>query len=363
MADAERVTARQSAILTAVIESYIETGEPVGSATIARLQWSESGGMSPATIRNEMADLAEAGLLEQPHTSAGRVPTARAFRMYVEQLSGGDNPRVSAARLSEQSRMQIDSSFAGLSGTQALLERTSHVLATMSSGVGVATAMVTEGDLLEHVHFSRLAPSRVLAVVVTRSGLVRDRVLALDKDLSHRELETAANFLNENFRGWSVERVRAEIAKRVERERSEYQKMLNSVQQLWMKAVPGTDASLQTVYVEGVANLVGSQSVSSQEDREKLREVLAALEAKQRLVELLNAYIDARQESVRVVFDLEEHAPEMSGLVLIAAPARMGGEARGAVGVIGPKRMHYEQTMNTVSYIARVFDRVLHPNG
>jgi len=112
------------------------------------------------------------------------------------------------------------------------------------------------------------------------------------------------------------------------------------------------------VYVEGVANLLGSQGMSY-EDREQLRVVLAALEAKQRLVELLNAYVDARQESVRVVFDLEEHAPEMAGLVLIAAPARMGGENRGTVGVIGPKRMHYENTMNAVSYISKVFDRMM----
>jgi heat-inducible transcriptional repressor len=354
MVDAERVTARQRAILTAIIESYIDTGEPVGSGTIARLQTGESAGLSPATVRNEMAELADAGLLEQPHTSAGRVPTARAFRMYVEQLSGGVNPRV--GQLSARSRSEIDLNFVGLAGTQAVLERTSHVLATLSSGVGVAIAAAADGDMLEHVHFSRLAPARVLAVVVTRSGLVRDRVLALDKDLTLRELETAANFLNEHFRGWSVERVRAELARLVERERSEYQRMLNSVQQLWVKAVPEDGVPVQTVYVDGVANLVGSQ-----EDRERLREVLTALEAKQRLVELLNAYIDARQESVRVVFGLEEHAPEMAGLVLIAAPARAGGESRGTVGVIGPKRMHYENTMNAVSYIAQVFDRMLHP--
>jgi heat-inducible transcriptional repressor len=354
MADAERISARQRAILTAIIESYIETGEPVGSGTIARLQGTEAAGFSSATVRNEMAELADEGFLEQPHTSAGRVPTARAFRMYVEQLSGGAHPRIDAARLPARSRRQIDSSFAGVSGTQAVLERTSHVLATLSSGVGVAIAAAAEGDTLEHVHFSRLAAARVLAVVVTQSGLVRDRVLALDRDLTLQELETAANFLNENFRGWSVERVRAEIARMVERERSEYQRLLNSVEQLWAKTVPDAGVSIQTIYVDGVANLVGSQ-----EDRERLREVLTALEAKQRLVELLNAYIDARQESVRVVFDLDEHAPEMAGLVLIAAPARMGGESRGTVGVIGPKRMHYENTMNAVSYIAQVFDRML----
>lgn len=352
MAETWRMTARQRAILTAIIESYIETGEPVGSGTIARLN-REGSAMSPATIRNEMAELADAGLLEQPHTSAGRIPTARAFRMYVEQLSQGGGPGKGIERLPARSRLQIDRSFVGVAGTQAVLERASHVLATLSSGVGVAIATASEGDLLEHVHFSRLAPASVLAVVVTRSGMVRDRVLSLDRDATPGELETAANFLNEQFRGWSVEQVRSELARLVERERSEYQRLLNSVQQLWVKAVPVDDVTPPPVYVEGVANLV-----SSQMDGERLREMLAALEAKQRLVELLNAYIDTRQQSVRVVFDLEEQAPQMAGLVLIAAPARMAGESRGTIGVIGTTRMDYENTMNAVSYLSRVFDRI-----
>src|SRR5450755_3596900 len=142
------VTQRQRAILMTIVERYIETGEPVGSGTIA------ASNLSSATVRNEMVALADAGLLEQPHTSAGRVPTARAFRMYVEHLSGGAHPRIDAARLSIQSRQQIDSSFAGVAGTDALLQRTSHILATLSSGVGVAIAAVADGDLLEHVHFS-----------------------------------------------------------------------------------------------------------------------------------------------------------------------------------------------------------------
>jgi len=309
------------------------------------------GAMSPATIRNEMADLADGGMLEQPHTSAGRIPSAEAFRMYVAQLHGG-----AAARLPGLSRAevqsQIDTSFAGVAGAQALLARTSHVLATLSSGVGLAVGAIANADLLEHVHFSRLAAKRILAVLVTRSGMVRDRVLAIDRDLSMLELETAANFLNEHYRGWNIERVRAELARRIEAERDDYQRML-SAQELWAGTVPESGHAEQSVYVEGVANLVGLP-----EDRARLREMLSALEAKQRLVELLNAYIDTKQESVRVVFDLEEQAPEMAGLVLIAAPARVGGESVGTVGVIGPKRMHYENAMSAVSYVAQVFDRM-----
>jgi len=364
--ETERITTRQRAILTAIVESYIETGEPVGSGTIAgtiaRLQAGgrvAGSGLSSATVRNEMAELATAGFLEQPHTSAGRVPTAKAFRVYVDELAKSGAHRT-GRMLSQGGLMsQIDSSFAGIAGTQALLERTSHVLAAVSSGVGVAVATLAAGDVLEHIHFSRLAAGRVLAVVVTTSGMVRDRVLSLPADISPRELEVAGNFLNENFRGWSIERVRAEIGRLVERERSEYQRLLSSVEQLWAAAVPDGMGGVQTVYVEGVANLLGAGTVGSAEDVARLREVLAALEAKQRLVELLDAYIDAKQESVRVIFELEEHAPELAGLVLIAAPARMAGDARGTVGVIGPKRIHYENTMQAVRYVAQVFERLM----
>jgi len=277
--------------------------------------------------------------------------------MYVAQLHGG-----AAARLPGLSRAevqsQIDVSFAGVAGAQALLARTSHVLATLSSGVGLAIGAVANADLLEHVHFSRLAAKRILAVLVTRSGMVRDRVLAVERDLSMVELETAANFLNEHYRGWNIERVRAELARRIEDERSAYQRMVSSAQELWAGTVQESGRAEQTVYVEGVANLVGLPESGSPKDMARLREMLSALEAKQRLVELLNAYIDTRQESVRVVFDLEEQAPEMAGLVLIAAPARVGGESVGTVGVIGPKRMHYENAMSAVSYVAQVFDRM-----
>ena len=356
------VTARQRAILMVIVERYIETGEPVSSGMIAAQVTAHVGNLSPATVRNEMVALAEAGLLEQPHTSSGRIPTAHAFRLFVARLDAGP-----VRRLPAHSRSQIDARFAGVAGTQAVLERTSHILATLSSGVGVAIAEVPGGDLLEHVHFSRLGALRVLAVVVTRGGTVRDRVLALDRELTVVELETAGNYLNENFRGWEIERVRAELRLRVETEEREIQRMMNAVEQLWTKALPTTAApgsgqAVQSIYVEGVANLVSARPMAGPDDRDRLRDMLGALEAKQRLVELLSAYIDARQASVRVVFDLEEHAPEMAGLVLIASRARLGGERSddemlGTVGVIGPKRMHYERTMQAVGYIAQVLER------
>jgi heat-inducible transcriptional repressor len=354
------VTGRQRRILVAVVERYIASGEPVGSVTLAGALGSVA--MSSATIRSEMAALTDAGLLEQPHTSAGRIPTARAFRLFVDSLEHGFGPGTGASgaqALGQRTRDEIDARFANVAGTQAIFERTSSVLATLSSGVGVAIATVPGGDQLEHVHFSRLATARVLAVVVTRGGMVRDRVLTLEADLTTLELETAANFLNENFRGWEIERVRAELRVRVERERNEFQDLLESAQQLWSGALPDVEGQGggSSVYVEGVSNLLVSHPLGGAEDRERLRELLLALEAKQKLVELLSAYIDARQQSVRVVFDLEEHAPELAGLVLIAAPARLGGETVGTVAVLGGKRMQYERTIEAVGYVAQVLER------
>ena len=353
MANAPSLTARQREVLVAIVASYIAPGEPVSSGSIARSA-AITAAVSSATIRNEMAALVDAGLLEQPHTSAGRVPSAEAFRLYVEHLTGGGAiPRLPGPTQAElESRINSSLIPVAGAGAQALLERTSQVLAMLSSGVGVAVGARPAMDLLEHVHFSRLAERRVLAVLVTRGGMVRDRILSLDSDLSSVELETASNFLNEHFRGWSLDRVRAELAHRVERERSAYQAMVTAAQQLWARTMP--QQVEQPVFVEGVANLVNVG-----EDRERLREMLVALEAKQRMIELLNAYIDARQETVRVVFDLERTAPEMAGLVLIAAPARVAGDSLATVGVIGSTRMHYESTMNAVGYIAGLFDRVL----
>lgn len=362
----QRMSARQRQILTAAVENYIATGEPVSSGAIARLLLQEGSSVSSATVRNEMAELADAGLLEQPHTSAGRVPSAQAFRLYVQTLHASSAAGIGNDRFGLASDLQttIDARLAGVAGTHAMLARTSGVLAALSSGVGLAVGALAAGDLLEHVHFTRLAERRVLAVVVGRSGTVRDRVLAVGEDLSLSQLETAANFLNEHFRGWQLERVRAELLRRIEHERTAYQQMMEAAERLWTGAVPadaGGSGSERSVFVEGVGNLVGVGGGfgGGGEERERLKQLLAALEAKQRVADLLAAYIDSRQESVRVVFELEDQAPELAGLVLIAAPARLAGETLGTIGVLGPKRMDYGATMGVVRYVAGLFDRVV----
>jgi heat-inducible transcriptional repressor len=374
-----RVSPRERLVLTAIIEQYIATGEPVASQAVANA-FVDREGLSSATVRNVMVSLGDAGLLEQPHTSAGRVPTAAAFRFYVEQItqsspltaqmgrkSAAGQPAGSMAQgtsgltsgltpapLSEARRGQIEDHFTGVASSHEYLERTSHVLALISSGLGVALASSPAAQVLEHIHFSRLSQGRVLAVLVTQAGAVLDRVLNLDRELAHVELETAARYLNENFRGWPIERIRVELARRVELDQAAYNRMLASVVELCRKGALSGDEAGPAIYVDGMANLITAEI-----DRERLRQMLLALVAKQRLVELLTAYVDGQQQEVRVVVGLDASSPAMQDLVLIGAPARLGGTNLGTVAVIAPTRIQYQEMIQAVRYISRLSERIL----
>ncbi|MDR3747245.1 MAG: heat-inducible transcriptional repressor HrcA [Acidobacteriota bacterium] len=344
MGSTPNIGRREREILTAIVETYISTGEPVGSRTLAR---GNRENLSPASIRNVMADLAEAGFLEQPHTSAGRIPTAQAYRFYVKQLTG-------EARLSPADEGLIQGNLQGIQDVQEFMERTSHVHSLISHGVGVTVTSGTgQRNALEHVYFQRMAEKKVLAVVVTRNGLVRDRVLRLIDELSTADLDAAATYINQNFRGWEMEALCNEIARRVQQERSEYDRLMHSVEQLYSQGALASEGTAQAVYVEGASNLVVTE-----QDKERLRQLLATLEEKQRIVDLLSAYLDVRQEAVRVVVGLEDAMPHLSNFVLIGTPARVGDEVMGSLAVIGPTRMDYEHTITAVSYIARLFDHL-----
>ena len=292
-----------------------------------------------------MADLADAGFLEQPHTSAGRVPSAAAYRYYVEQLSGN-------TKLGPEDENIIQDSLHGVTDVQDFMERTSHVLSLISRNVGVAVAASGPKNALEHVYFSRLGDQKVLVVVVTKSGLVRDRLLRMD--LPQSELDAAARFINENFRGWTLESVRTEIARRLDQERSEYDRLMSSIEQLYKQGALAGNDSEHVVFIEGASNLVASE-----QDRNRLQELLQALEEKQKLVSLLSAYLDVKQEAVRVVIGLDEAQPSLRNFVLIGTPARVGDEVMGSLAVLGPPRMDYQHTITAVSYIARMFDKIL----
>src|SRR5579864_7270561 len=339
MAQPGPIGEREREILTAIVETFISTGEPVGSRTLAR---GSREGLSAATIRNVMADLADGGYLEQPHTSAGRVPTSAAYRYYVEQLTG-------KAQIAPADANMIQGALSGISNPDEFMERTSHVLSLISHSVVVTMTTGGSRNALDHGYFSRLAEQRVLAVVVTR-----DRVLRMSRTLGQADLDSASRYTNENFRGWTLDALRAELARRIEQERSEYDRLMQSVEALYREGALESEQSKQTVWVEGTSNLVVSE-----EDRQRLQELLKTLEEKEKLADLLSAYLNTKEEAVRVIIGLEENQPHMRNLVLIGAPARVGGEVMGSLAVIGPTRIDYEHTITAVSYIARLFDRIL----
>lgn len=347
MSQLPQIGPREREILTAIVDSFIATGEPVGSRTLARIS-RES--LSAATVRNVMADLADAGYLEQPHTSAGRVPTLLAFRYYVNQLTG-------KAQLSPAHQDMIRTGMRDISDVQEFMGRTSHVLSLVSAGVGVVMAAAGPRNALEHLYFSRLADHKVLAVVVTKSGLVHDRVLRVKDDLPQADLDMAARYLNENFRGWTMDALRREIACQIEQARSEYDRLMASIEQLYRQGALAADPG-PSVYVEGASNLL-----STEEDTERLRHLFQTLEEKERIAALLTAYLDAQQQSVRVVIGLEQASPDLRNFVLIGAPAQIGDEIVGSIAVLGPTRIDYQRTITAVSYIAQLFNQLLSAEG
>ena len=185
-------------------------------------------------------------------------------------------------------------------------------------------------NALEHVYFSRLGDQKVLAVVVTRSGVVRDRVLRLD--IPQADLDLAARYINENFRGWTMGDMRAELARRLEQERSEYDRLMKSIEQLYQQGALASTDDTQAVFVEGAANLV--TNLAGEEDRQRLQDMLRTLEEKEKVVKLLSAYLDTRQEAVRVVIGLDEALPS-SNLAEFCADWRAGAGGRRSDGVAG----------------------------
>ena len=362
-----RVSPRERLVLTAIIELYIATGEPVASQAVART-FANREGLSSATVRNVMATLGEAGLLEQPHTSAGRVPTAAAFRYYVEQITqpAPQWPLApGAAAAWRDAARRFGSERTPARADRGQLHAASPAPTTIWSAPRTCWRCSPadwawrwpappRARCWSTFTFRAFPQGRVLAVLVTQAGAVQDRVLALDRDLTHLELETAARYLNENFRGWPIERIRAEVARRVELERAAYRQMLASVEELCRKGALAGGGDRPAIFVDGMANLIAAEL-----DRERLRQMLLALEAKQRLVELLTAYVDGRQQEVRVVVGLDEASPAMQDLVLIGAPARLGGSNLGTVAVIAPTRIQYQEMIQAVRYIARLSERIL----
>lgn len=341
MAQPTSLKARDLEVLTAVIRNYIATGEPVGSRTVSE---GRKDHLSPASIRNIMAHLEAEGYLTHPHTSAGRVPTDKAFRSYAENLR---TPRLQP---SEAERVQANLEEAG--NVEERMGRSCHLLAELTRQVGIVVSTPLSQALLEHVQLARLAEGRILVVLVARGDVVQHRMIRLGIEIPTEELERIANYLNHNFAGWTLGAARVEILRRIEEERAAYDAILRRLRLLCLAGFLRPDSAAR-VYMQGTANLVETASTS---DPDRVKLLLQALEEKEKLIQLLDECIrDAESEPLCVRIGLEDADPAMRGYSLIGTACAVEPGVGGRIAVIGPTRMHYERVMSAVAHVARVF--------
>lgn len=336
-------TGRSHEILTAVVREYIETGEPVGSRTLSKRR---KDNLSPASIRNAMADLADEGYLSQPHTSAGRIPTEKAFRHFVRSIVAGRIAGVDAERV----RVELSEADT----VEGRLERSSHILTELTRNMGIAAAMPTSSQILDQIELLALPDDRVLMVLVTKDRMVRNRVVTLDEPASQDELTSIRNYVNRNFSGWSLREARLELLRRMDLERAAYDAVLRKITLLYGKGLLQID-TLSEVHADGASNLVG---IDLHLTRERMRDLLRALEEKKRLVELLDRFLEEQGGDVQVHVGLEDAHPAMKELVLIGMSVEIPGGVTAKIAVIGPMRMQYERVMGAVLHIGRAFESV-----
>jgi heat-inducible transcriptional repressor len=332
---------RHREILNSIVRAYIETGEPVGSRSISRYR---SNALSPASIRNVMADLAEEGFLSQPHTSAGRVPTEKAFRHYVGSLT--------AARIQAGDAERLRSEFSGLPTVQAQVERSSHVLMELTRNVGIAAAIPALLQELDQIELVPLADRRVLMILATRDHMVRNRVVTLDEAATPEELLSIRNYVNRNFTGWQLGHARRELLRRMLEDRELYHAAARQLQVLYQKGLLDADVSPE-VHMEGASNLL---DLDMHLTREKLRDLLQALEEKKRVIEMLDRFLEQPAGELAVQVGLEGAHPALRDLTLIGMTVRLASGLPAKVAVLGPMRMHYERVMAAVLHTSRALE-------
>ena len=334
---------RESEILKSVIQAHVITGEPVGSRTLSRGTGLD---LSPATIRNVMSDLEARGLLIQPHASAGRVPTDRAYRVFVDHLMV--RPTLSAGHA-----QAIDEALHLRRGEiPELLNEAARQLSEVSQHVGVVLAPEMRRIVVERLEFVRLDPRRIVAILVDRAGVVHNRILEVAEAFDQADLDKMGNELSHRFGGRTLPEIRESIVRELSEERVLYDDLRARLLALGRDALAIDE--VKEVVVEGASNLLGAPEFG---DLARTRALLRTLEQKGRLIGLLESVLEG--EGVQVVIGHENPVSGLSDLSLVATTYRAGDRVLGTVGIVGPTRMEYARTIALVDYLAHVLTRFL----
>ena len=332
---------RARKILQAVVQEFIHTGDAVGSRTITKRYGLD---LSPATVRNVMADLEEAGMLTQPHTSAGRVPTDLGLRYFVDTLL-----KVRALSPKEKEDIAARYQVTPLEFEQVLTE-TSKMLSELSQHTALVLAPRPEADVLDQIEFMRIRERELLAVVVTKSGQVVNKLIALEAPVGDSELERIHNYLNGLVSGLTLDQVRGKLIEEIGREKNQYDQLVARALALGTQAIEG--AVRTNVIVEGQANLVEKNA-----DPEKMKQLLKTLEEKQQLLSLLDRTIEA--PGIKVFIGAETQLASLENMTLVASAYGPEDRPLGTLGVIGPQRMNYSKVISLVDFTAQMLSDVL----
>ncbi|MCE2879368.1 MAG: heat-inducible transcriptional repressor HrcA [Comamonadaceae bacterium] len=330
---------RAKLLLKALVERYIADGQPVGSRTLSRASGLE---LSPATIRNVMSDLEELGLIASPHTSAGRIPTARGYRLFVDTMVlAKRDPRVFESIA--QPSLAPDQ-------PQKVISNAAQMLSSLSHYVGVVMAP-RRSSVFRHIEFLRLSEKRLLVIIVSPDGDVQNRVLFTEVDYTQTQLVEAANFLNSHYAGLGLEEVRERLKSEVEALRSEIASLMQAAVQVGSEAIESRDE----VVIAGERNLLTMTDFSS--DMGSLRKLFDLFEQKAQLMRLLD--VSSRAEGVRIYIGGESQVGPFQELSVVTAPYEVDGQVVGTLGVIGPTRMPYDKMIQIVDITSKLVSSAL----
>jgi heat-inducible transcriptional repressor len=336
----DSLSGRNKDILELLVQTYISQGEPVGSKTLSsRL----AGRLSPATIRNTMAELEDAGYLTHPHTSAGRVPSEKAFRFYVNLLP--ESPRVDKAAERRIVQVLEDSDT-----PEELMSRTSFLLSEISKNIGIVIAPPLATTQLKHIEFLDLGDGKILVIFVSTSGLVQRKVIRLKEHYQQAELDRAGRFLVERFSDRTLTEIRNELLRMMEAERTIYDRMLKLLC-TWNDTLEG-ETEPESVYVQGTVNMLDHAEFAN---LGPLRELFRMLEEKGRLLKILNECIASNSSNtVKIAIGSELGIPAMRDFTVVTSSYLAKDRTVGFLGIIGPIRMEYDRVISTVGYLGRL---------
>lgn len=331
---------RAKLLLKALVERYIADGQPVGSRTLAKAAGME---LSPATIRNVMSDLEELGLITSPHTSAGRIPTARGYRLFVDTMLTVRRDQL--APMSEMTSQGFDAGH-----PQRVISHAAHMLSNLSHFVGVVMAP-RRASVFRHIEFLSLSERRVLVIIVSPEGDVQNRIIRTQVNFTQSQLLEAANFLNAHYSGLAMEAVRERLKTEVDALRGEIADLMKTAVDIGAEA----DAAQEEVVVSGERNLLSVSEFSS--DMGNLRRMFDLFEQKTQLIRLLD--VSAQADGVRIYIGGESQVVPFEDLSVVTAPYEVDGQVVGTLGVIGPQRMPYERMIQIVDVTSKLVSNAL----